>query len=103
MAKIQSIDEAFRTSRVQTLMAVGGQYNRKERSLIPTLRRPVTLGLSPLPLLVDTMLKLTFSFDAPLEANRISSEDILTVPLGRGASLRSMYRWICLAAVGSAW
>jgi hypothetical protein len=26
-------------------------------------------------LLVDTMLELTYSFDAPLEANRVSSED----------------------------
>ena len=46
-------------------------YNRKGQSssvaapLTPALRRPVTLGLSSLP---------SFSFDAPLEANRVSSE-----------------------------
>jgi hypothetical protein len=56
-------------------------YNRKERSssrcspldthLVPSSHpRPQSSSL-----LVDTMPELTFSFDAPLEANRVSSED----------------------------
>jgi hypothetical protein len=42
--------------------------------LTPTLRRLATPGLFS-SLLIDIMLELTFSFDVPLEANRVSSED----------------------------